>query len=163
MVMRRVVKSLAISAGIAVGRRLWRRYRRKRGAKSTGPSTDDRDRWLAVSVNAPPEQVEAEPRLREVLARPGLRLQMRITPAPGDRGTELAVRLKEQPLPHDVNLTARLAGRDPRQPVRHALRDAKSLLETGEVIELEPREGPHTLGGRLVEAAGRRAAGEGRL
>lgn len=162
--MKRLIKSLAITAAMAAGKRVWRQYRRKRGAKSTGPGADDRDRWLAVTVNAPPERVEAEPRLRRVLARPGLRLQMRIDPAPGDRGTELAVRLKEQPLPHDVNIGARLSGRDPRQPVRRALRDAKSLVETGEILELEPRtSGPRTLASGLVEAVSRRAAGEGRL
>ncbi len=161
--MRRLIKSMAVTAGLAVGKRLWRRYRRNRGAKSTGPSTDDRDRWLAVTVNAPPDEVEAEPRLRRVRAEPGLRLPMRVDPAPGGRGTELAVRLREQPLPHDVNLLARATGRDPRQPVRRALRDAKSLLETGEVLRLEPRPRPRTVGGRLVEAVGGRAAGEGRL
>lgn len=161
--MGRVIKSLAITVGLAVGKRLWRRYRRSRGAKSGGSGGDDRHRWLAVTVNAPPEQVESEPRLRKVLAEPGVKLQMSITPAPADRGTELAVRLKEPPS-HVMDITARLRGHDPRQPVRRALRDAKSLMETGEVLQLEDRtERPRGIGGRLVEAAGRRAGGEGRL
>ncbi|HEU5130366.1 MAG TPA: hypothetical protein VFU12_20475 [Glycomyces sp.] len=36
--MRRLIKNVAITAGLAVGRRLWRRYRRNRGAKAAGRS-----------------------------------------------------------------------------------------------------------------------------
>jgi hypothetical protein len=34
---------------------------------------------------------------------------------------------------------ARLAGHDPRQAVRSALRESKSLIEVGEVLRVDPR------------------------
>ncbi|MFC7547836.1 cyclase [Plantactinospora sp. GCM10030261] len=56
-----------------------------------------------------------------------------LTPAPGDRGTELRVELRyaRGGLGHGV---AVLAGRDPDQQARTLLRRAKSLLECGQVI-----------------------------
>ncbi len=44
--MRRLIKNVAITAGLAVGRRLWRRYRRSRAAKAGRTSTGAaNDRW----------------------------------------------------------------------------------------------------------------------
>lgn len=55
---------------------------------------------------------------------------------------------------------ARLRGGDPRR----GLRDAKSLVETGEVIELDEPGSTHpTLTGRVFDLALRVAGGEGRL
>ena len=58
---------------------------------------------------------------------------------------------------------ARVTGRDPRQDVRLALRQAKSLLETGDVLSPDTASTHPGLGGRLVRLVGRRAGGEGRL
>ncbi|WP_206793689.1 hypothetical protein [Amycolatopsis sp. MtRt-6] len=135
-------------AGIAAGTAAARR-------KSPAP-----DRWLGVTVNLPPDEVENDPRLREAFAELAEDAETRVRPAPGGRGTELAARPR-QPA---SGVVGRLAGRDPRQPVRSALRDVKSLLETGEVIRTDaPTTGRPTPGGMLVRLATRRAGGEGRL
>ena len=122
------------------------------------------NRWLGVTVNLPPDEVEADPRLKDAFAALAEDAETRVRPAPGGRGTELAARPLE-PAPTGLGGAAkRLAGRDPRQPVRSALRDIKSLLETGEVIRPDgPTTGQPTPGGALVRLATRRAGGEGRL
>ncbi|WP_086838402.1 hypothetical protein [Amycolatopsis kentuckyensis] len=137
-------------AGIAVGTAAARRK-----------AADPPNRWLGVTVNLRPEEVENDPRLREAFEGLAEEAETRLRPAPGGRGTELAARLRD---PGPGGLAARLAGRDPRQPVRSALRDVKSLLETGEVIRPDaPTTGQPTPGGALVRLATRRAGGEGRL
>ncbi|GAB3227571.1 hypothetical protein GCM10027447_18840 [Glycomyces halotolerans] len=145
--------SAAVAAGAGAWWGLRRRSRRRRDRAG--------DRRLAVTVNAAPE--EADARVRERLAALGMDLRLRIAPAAGGRGTEVAVRMVD-PSFQDAGIAARVAGSDPRQRVREALRDAKSLVETGEVLRVEetgPRGGG--IGTKLVEAAGRRAGGEGRL
>jgi uncharacterized membrane protein len=55
--------------------------------------------------------------------------------APGDRGTEVRVRLTyEPPLGAAGNAAARLLGEEPRQQVTDDLRRFKQVLETGEVL-----------------------------
>ena len=55
--------------------------------------------------------------------------------APGDRGTEVRVRLTyEPPLGAAGNAVARLLGEEPRQQVTDDLRRFKQVLETGEVV-----------------------------
>jgi len=68
------------------------------------------------------------------------------------------------PRPDPAGPWARIAGKDPRQELRAALRQARQLLETGEV--LTPDEQPtarRTLRNLPLELATRRARGEGRL
>ncbi|MDT7805051.1 MAG: hypothetical protein QOI78_8484 [Actinomycetota bacterium] len=127
-------------------------------------SAAEPNRWLGVTVNLPPDQVDSDPRLRDAFAALAEGAETRVRPAPGGRGTELAARPLE-PVPTGLGGAAkRLAGRDPRQPVRSALRDIKSVLETGEVIRPDaPTTGQPTPGGALVRLATRRAGGEGRL
>ena len=65
-----------------------------------------------------------------------------------------------------ASAAARLSGDDPRQRIRAALREAKQLIEVGEVLRVDPT--PHgrrkaTPTGAVVEAATKRAAGEGVL
>ncbi|MBA9004025.1 MULTISPECIES: hypothetical protein [Thermomonospora] len=150
--MRRSVALAALSAGVAMGivRRLMNR--------ATGrPPQEEAGRWLVVTVNRPPEEVSG--RLPEPLA--GLRdsVEMRIDTAPGGRGTELAVRPR-----NGLTSTGRVGGQSPREALRRALRDAKSILETGEVLRPDtPPTTRSTPGGRLLELATRRAGGEGRL
>ncbi|MBV9382376.1 MAG: hypothetical protein JOY82_04050 [Streptosporangiaceae bacterium] len=122
-----------------------------------------RNRWLMVTVNCPPGQFPAAGDLPEPVAKLTDRAEVTIRPAPGDRGTELGMRLLEQPPAGVAGVTARLSGADPRQEIRSALRDAKSLIETGEVIKPDEPTTHPTPAGKLFDFATRRAGGEGRL
>ncbi|PJE96435.1 hypothetical protein CUT44_18195 [Streptomyces carminius] len=140
--------------------------------KLASPPADVRrgERWLVVTVNRPPQAVLPDGgRPPRPLDEFGDDLEVAVRPAPGGRGTELAARLREgstpvRAQPAQYSLPARLAGEDPRQPVRQALRQAKALLETGEVLRPDvPTAREETLGSRLVGLATRRAGGEGVL
>ncbi|MFE6194583.1 hypothetical protein [Streptomyces sp. NPDC057838] len=146
------------AAGLTAGAVIaWRR-------KAAGPAGQaDGNRWLAVTINIDPGELQPG-KLPPPLAEYGDRIETRVGPAPGDRGTELAVRLREPEPEGAHSLPARLAGADPRQDLRRALRDAKSLLEAGEVLEPDAPPTTHdTPGGKLVGLLGRRAGGEGVL
>ena len=87
-------------------------------AGDDGPSRGDgKDRWHAATVNLPPERVSddgsAPPPLRDMAG-----IEVRMQKAPADKGTEIYVRS---------------TGADVAD-VRRALREAKSLLETGDVL-----------------------------
>lgn len=136
-----------------------------RAARSLTSFRDDppRNRWLMVTVNCPPDRLRPDD-LPAPVARLRDKAEVTVRPAPGDRGTELGVRLHEPPPAGLAALVARLSGDDPRQELRSALRDAKSLIETGEVIKpAEPPTTRPTLLGKPLELAIRRSAGEGRL
>ncbi|UJW30440.1 hypothetical protein L3Q67_35375 [Saccharothrix sp. AJ9571] len=140
-----VLAAAGVAAGTAFARKL-----------SPPPA---RNRWLAVTVNLPQDTVERHEHLR-AFTELADRAETRVRQAPGGKGTELAARLREEP----PSAVARVAGADPRQEVRTVLREVKSLLETGEVVQPdEPTTGKPTPGGRLVRFATRRAQGEGRL
>jgi hypothetical protein len=152
-------KSLwAAAAGLAGAAAVVRRSRTRPSAPA-GP-----DRWLAVTVNREPGDLQID-KLPAPLQAYGDRIETRISAAPGDRGTELAVRLREQPGEQDAggSVPARLAGDDPRQDLRRALREAKALLETGEVLRPDEPTTHDTPGGRLIGLLSRRAGGEGVL
>ncbi|MFC9975106.1 hypothetical protein ACFVH6_29815 [Spirillospora sp. NPDC127200] len=151
--MKRTVAGAAVAAGLGAvaARRLL--------ARASAAGRDD-GRWLVVTVQCPPEAL-SEGDLPAPLARLGDKIEVRVAPAPGGRGTELAARPLE---PGPSGPAARLAGDDPRQPVRQALREAKSLIETGEVMWADgPAAGRAAPGGKIIELATRRAGGEGRL
>lgn len=152
----RTMSKLALLVGAAAGVTAVRR--------ASGSRQPDVERWFAVTVNRPCEEIDKadlpEADLPEPLAKFGDRIEVRMLPASGGKGTELAVRLRE---PGPAGLPARLAGQDPSQELRLALRQAKSLLETGEVLRPDPSSTHPGPGGRLVRAASRRAGGEGRL
>ncbi|MFE7649603.1 hypothetical protein [Streptomyces phaeoluteigriseus] len=121
------------------------------------------DRWLTVTINRGPGDIRPD-KLPAPLQEYGGRIETRIRPAPGDRGTELAVRLRETRSGTSDSVPARLAGQDPRQDLRRALREAKSLLEAGEVLLPDAPPTTHdTPGGKLVGLLTRRAGGEGVL
>ncbi|MDG9707254.1 hypothetical protein [Streptomyces sp. DH10] len=151
-------KSLAAAAaGLTAGAVV---VLRRSKARPDDPAAGDR--WLTVTINRAPGDIQPE-KLPPPLLEYGDRIEARITPAPGDRGTELAVRLKES---QDAagSLPARLAGQDERQDLRRALREAKALLETGEVMRPDTPPTTHeTPGGKLVGLLSRRAGGEGVL
>ena len=107
--------------------------------------------WLTVTVLCDATDLEAM-QLPAPLAELGDEIEVRLRPAPGDRGTELAARLTDQP---SGGKHRRLSGSDPQAELRSALRRAKQLIEVGEVLAVDPA--PHgkrtpTPGGALLEA-----------
>lgn len=116
--------------------------------------------WLAVTVLRDPGEVDVGD-LPAPLAELEDRIEVRVDPAPGDRGTELRARLRE---PSSGGLGQRLGGEDPQADLRSALRRAKQLLEVGEVLRVDSAphgERPSTPGGLLLEAWTRAAPGAG--
>jgi hypothetical protein len=108
--------------------------------------------WLAVTVMGDPQDIEAAA-LPVPLAELGDRIEVRVRPAPDGKGTELGARLREQE--SSGNATASLSGSDAQADLRSALRQAKQLLEVGEVLAVDPA--PHgertaTPGGAFLEA-----------
>jgi hypothetical protein len=119
--------------------------------------TDDPERaarrWRAVTVLCAPSDVDPAD-LPAPLKALGSLVEVRVTPAPGDKGTELAARYRATPSEEEI-------GR-----LRAALRASKQLLETGEVLRMDPRPHGHraqTPGGRLLDGAVARAKKEGVL
>ncbi|KAB1944950.1 SRPBCC family protein [Micromonospora sp. ALFpr18c] len=73
---------------------------------------------------------------------PGTRVpnagRVAFVPAPGDRGTEVRVRLRYAPPAGALGrVVAKLFGEEPEQQVRDDLRRFKQVLETGEVVRSE--------------------------
>ncbi len=148
---------LALAAGgVAVGQVL--------AARGRAPAPPGEDRWHTVTVAVPPDRVAPGGALPERLAAFGDRIEVQVRPAPGDRGTEIAARLRG-PVPSGAaEVVARASGDDPRQELRTALRDTRSLLETGDVLRPSgpptTRPTPTNAWLRLLTS---RARGEGTL
>jgi hypothetical protein len=121
-------------------------------------------RWLPITINRRPEDVAPDGLLPEPLAMLGDAIEVRIREAPGDKGTEIAARLRAPQEQASGEVTSRLTGDDPRQEVRRALRDTKSLIETGEVLRPdEPWATRPAPRGSLLDLVTPRTGGEGRL
>jgi hypothetical protein len=108
--------------------------------------------WLVVTLFREPTDIDAA-ELPVPLAEFGDRIEIRVRPAAGGKGTELAARLRDRPSSNGA--VRRLAGSDPEADLRSALRRAKQLLEVGEVLAVDPA--PHgertaTPGGALLES-----------
>lgn len=117
--------------------------------------------WLGVTVLCEPQDLDANAPPAP-LAELGDTIEIRIRPAPGDKGTELSARLRDGSA--RASAPRRLSGNDREAAVRSALRRAKQLIEVGEVLVVDPA--PHgertaTLGGALVESATKAAPGGG--
>ncbi|RAO37145.1 hypothetical protein ONO23_01336 [Micromonospora noduli] len=93
-------------------------------------------RWEVVTVDRPPEQVLPEGRWPEPLRRLDGAVEVRVRPAPGDRGTELAARPLAGVTP-PTGLAAHLVGDDPALLVRRTLRQIKQRVEAGEVLRAD--------------------------
>lgn len=151
--------ALAVGGGaVLVVRRL--RHRRPGGAG------EPRSRWRAVTIDGQPEEVMPGGRVPGPLAELGDLVEVAVRVAPGGKGTELRARLRGPEPAGAASAAARLSGDDPRERLRAALREAKQLIEVGEVLRVDPT--PHgrrkaTPTGAVVEAASERAAGEGVL
>ena len=110
-------------------------------------------RWRAVTVLCSPADVRVDD-LPAPLAALGSLVEVRVTPAPGDKGTEIAARYRATPSDEEL-------GR-----LRAALRASKQLLETGEVLRMDPRphgERKQTPQGRLLDGVVANAKKEGVL
>jgi hypothetical protein len=128
-----------LAAGVVTAAAVIRRRRR-------APDDQSADRWLAVTVNRAPEEVQSS--LPDDLARWRDQVEIRIRPATGDKGTELSAKPTGQMSRHELTL---------------ALRRAKSVLEAGEVVQ--PDTAPTHPGplGRALQLVTNRAGGGGRL
>lgn len=155
------------NAGRSVAGQLIHQVQRTLGSQPThAADSEPRSRWRSVTINRSPEQVMPDGRVPDPLAALGDLVEVQVREAPGGKGTELAARLR-QPEPSSLSsVGARMSGDDPRQQVRVALRQAKQLIEVGELLRVDPA--PHgtrtaTPTGKLVDLATRRAGGEGLL
>lgn len=123
----------------------------------------DPTRWNVVSIEGADALLTAtEP--PPPLDRLGDRIQWRVVAAPGDKGVELRAR----PTASAAREGTGAGGddRETRREVRSALREAKQLIEVGEVLRRDPApEGKRsaTPGGALVDALSRKSGEEGVL
>lgn len=149
------VASLAARAGGSVVRQVRSVFEHDSGTGEAGAPASG---WLVVTVNREPTEIDAAS-LPAPLAEYGARIETRIRPAPGEKGTELAARLT-RPSSGKASVPERLTGSDPQGDLRSALRKAKQLIEVGEVLAVDPA--PHgkrnaTPAGAVLEAATKRA------
>jgi hypothetical protein len=113
---------------------------------------DDIRRWRALTIDRPIEEISPGGELPAALAALGSNIEVDIHSAPGNWGTEVAVRW--------VGPKKATDGDDPRVVVRRALREVKQLAEVGEILQGQPRsEGkrPATPTGRMVDRAEKNA------
>jgi hypothetical protein len=111
---------------------------------------DRSQRWPAVTVHRSPDEIGPVDSLPDPLRSLGSDIEVRIRPAAGDKGTELLA----------MPTNERVSTGD----VRSALRQAKSLLETGMVLSADSPPSTHPgPAGRLLRILVRRANKEGRL
>jgi hypothetical protein len=153
---KRLLAGGAVAAAAAVTGTMVARRRSGTAATEAG-----RDRWHSVTINRSPEEVGPQP---EPLAELGDTVELRVRPAPGGRGTELAARLAGE-IPSGLGrLAAKRTGGDPVTHLRRALREAKQLAEIGEVLLPDrPPTTERTLTSRPLEYATRHGREEGRL
>ena len=158
---RRALAATGVVALAGVGVEAARRLRRV----TTGQTADGGGpRELVVTVNRPPEEVAPQGQFPDQLTALGDQVDLNVRPAPGGKGAELAARVLAKQPAGLRGAARRVAGKDPRQDVRRALREAKSVLETGEVLEAQrPGTTERTLLGLPIDLATRRSAGEGQL
>lgn len=161
--MRWLIGGAAAIAGGLVLRRLlggagrgsdqWQRQVRRRGAQ-----------WHVATVNRPAGDVAPGGKFPEPLAGLGDAVEVQVRPAPGDRGTEIAVRLRDGARLPVVAAAQRVTGRDPEQAIRAALRESKQLIETSEVLHPDyPPTTEPTLLNKPLRTATQQGRREGRL
>jgi hypothetical protein len=111
-------------------------------------SAEDIGRWRTLTIDRPIEEISPGGEMPAALAALGSNIEIDIHSAPGNWGTEVAVRW--------VGPKKAADGDDPRVVVRRALQEVKQLAEVGEVLQGQPRsEGkrPATPTGRMVDRA----------
>ncbi|MFJ6654095.1 hypothetical protein ACIQLJ_14990 [Microbacterium sp. NPDC091313] len=128
----------------------------KKGRESDGDGPHP-EGWKAVTILGDADDFSRDG-YPEPLSRLVDSLEIRIDPAPGDKGFEVHARVRE-----GLELAA---DGDPSRALREALRDAKQIFETGEILRATPRphgDRPRTLLGSVVDEAEDEAKGEGVL
>lgn len=121
-----------------------------------GDGDDDRQ-WLVVTIDKTEGEIAPAGLLPAQLAELGSAVEVEMRPAPGRRGTELAVRALSRS--DQGSATAPEVDVSPGH-LRQVLREVKQVAEVGEVLIAEPRpEGrrPATLAGKLVDKAEQRS------
>ncbi|MBX6384630.1 MAG: hypothetical protein IRZ07_16960 [Microbispora sp.] len=146
--MKRLVAGAVALAAAGLGAAWWAASRRRMPGAAKDPLASSR--WLGITINRPPGEVAPDGHLPEPLAR--VDAEVRMNSAPGDRGTEIYAR-------------PRMRGEDSRTALRTALRETKSLLETGDVLRSDEEIGTTrtTLPGKVLDMALGRASEGGRL
>ena len=142
------------------------RQREHRSTSRAAGAAEPLSRWLAVTINRSPDEVMPDNRVPGPLAELGDLAEVEVHAAPGGKGSELRARLRSSEPTGAGSAAARLSGGDPGQRLRAALREAKQLVEVGEVLRVDPTphgRRAHTPVGALVDLATDRAAGEGVL
>ncbi|GAB3183185.1 hypothetical protein GCM10027259_37830 [Micromonospora palomenae] len=136
----------------------------RQGPWQRAPLMRREPRWHVVTVNPARDELTPDSPLPEPLAGLGDAVDVQIRRAPADRGIELAVRLRDGARLPVTAGARRLAGRDPNQAIRAALREAKQLLETGEVLHPDsPPTTQTTAVNKALQMATRQGRREGRL
>lgn len=111
-------------------------------------------RWLAVTVYRSPDEVRTAADGSGPLSRMRNEIEVTVRPAPGDKGAELAAR----PTAADGGSV------ELRRAIRAALRETKSIVECGEVVQPSRPGSSHPgAAGQVLRAVTGRAWGEGRL
>jgi len=156
MPLPKIVSRAAGLAGGAGGKALHQlQHLRVPGIGQASVTDDPRTaarRWRAVTVLTDPEQLRTT--TPAPLAAFGARLEVRVTPAPGERGAELAARFHGPVTEDEIG------------QLRAALRESKQLVEVGEVLRVDPQ--PHgrrkpTPQGAAIEGMAAEASKEGVL
>ena len=106
----------------------------------------------AVTINRPRNEVEqawaGAQELREKMLN--VNAQVSFTPAPGSRGTELAVEFVQAPPAGDLGgAVLKLAGKDLATELTDDLRRFKQVVETGEVVRSDSTPAGHLLARQL--------------
>ena len=138
-------------AGVGIGRWAVNRVAEVRGRAP-------KNRWIMVTINCSPQRLATRADLPEPIIRLGDAVDLKIAPAPGDRGTELGARLRDVRRMRIAGMVARRPELHPRHIVERALREAKSIIEAGEVLrpDRSPAPQPPAQAGRLLEFTGHR-------
>lgn len=150
--MRARTLGAVVIAGVTTAAIVRRRSDNRSGA---GRPRAPRSGWLGVTVHTEPDQVLPSGRVPGPLAQLGDAVEIDVRPAPGDKGSELRARFRRGG-----------GGEDGRGRLRAALREAKQLIEVGEVLRVDPT--PHgrrsaTPTGFLVDLATARSNTGGTL
>ncbi|CCH17904.1 Protein of unknown function [Micromonospora lupini str. Lupac 08] len=162
--MRWLIGGAVVVGGVMVARRLLGGAGQSKDHWQQGPARRREPRWHVATVNRPASDVAPGGRLPEPLAGLGDAVEVQLRPAAGDRGTEVAVRLRDGARLPVATAARRVTGRDPEQAIRAALRESKQLIETSEVLhpDYPPTTEPTPMNKplRMATQQGRR---EGRL